>query len=105
MAEVARAPAAPVPASPAAHRRARRGGFHRRPASAQMDAIKSALQGSKLLSSFLDQATRYQIEAGEFQLFFTSESRTLVDMLHARGDGTFAHNRKPSHRPAAARLC
>jgi DNA polymerase III subunit gamma/tau len=50
-------------------------------ASAQMDAIKAALQGSKLLSSFLEQATRYQIEAGEFQLFFTSESRTLVDML------------------------
>jgi DNA polymerase-3 subunit gamma/tau len=50
-------------------------------ASAQMDAIKTALQGSKLLSSFLQQATRYQIEAGEFQLFFTSESRTLVDML------------------------
>jgi DNA polymerase-3 subunit gamma/tau len=50
-------------------------------ASAQMDAIKAALQSSKLLSSFLDQATRYQIEAGEFQLFFTSESRTLVDML------------------------
>jgi DNA polymerase-3 subunit gamma/tau len=50
-------------------------------ACAQMDAIKTALQGSKLLSSFLQQATRYQIEAGEFQLFFTSESRTLVDML------------------------
>jgi DNA polymerase-3 subunit gamma/tau len=50
-------------------------------ASAQMDAIKTALQGSKLLSSFLQQATRYQIEAGEFQLFFASESRTLVDML------------------------
>jgi DNA polymerase-3 subunit gamma/tau len=80
MSEVAR-PAAPVPASPprivarAAEDPA--SGL----ASAQMDAIKSALQGSKLLSSFLDQASRYQIEAGEFQLFFTSESRTLVDML------------------------
>ncbi len=80
MAEVAR-PAAPVPASPprivARAAEDSTGGL----ASAQMDAIKSALQGSKLLSSFLDQATRYQIEAGEFQLFFTSESRTLVDML------------------------
>ncbi len=80
MAELARA-AAPVPASPprivARAAEDSTGGL----ASAQMDAIKSALQGSKLLSSFLDQATRYQIEAGEFQLFFTSESRTLVDML------------------------
>jgi DNA polymerase-3 subunit gamma/tau len=80
MPEAART-AAPVPASPprivarAAEDSA--SGL----ASAQMDAIKAALQGSKLLSSFLDQATRYQIEAGEFQLFFTSESRTLVDML------------------------
>ena len=80
MAEVAR-PAAPVPASPprivARAAEDSTGGL----ASAQVDAIKSALQGSKLLSSFLDQATRYQIEAGEFQLFFTSESRTLADML------------------------
>ncbi|MFZ0882390.1 MAG: DNA polymerase III subunit gamma/tau [Candidatus Acidiferrales bacterium] len=78
--EVARL-AAPVPASPprivARVAEDSTNGL----ASAQMDAIKAALQGSKLLSSFLDQATRYQIEAGEFQLFFTSESRTLVDML------------------------
>jgi DNA polymerase III subunit gamma/tau len=80
IAEVAR-PSAPLPASPprivARAAEDSTSGL----ASAQMDAIKSALQGSKLLSSFLDQATRYQIEAGEFQLFFTSESRTLVDML------------------------
>jgi DNA polymerase III subunit gamma/tau len=50
-------------------------------ASAQMDAIKAALQGSKLLSSFLEQATRYEIEAGEFRLFFNSENRSIVDML------------------------
>ncbi|MFZ3333440.1 MAG: DNA polymerase III subunit gamma/tau, partial [Candidatus Acidiferrales bacterium] len=80
MSEIAR-PSAPVPASPprivARAAEDSTSGL----ASAQMDAIKVALQGSKLLSSFLNQATRYQIEAGEFQLFFTSESRTLVDML------------------------
>jgi DNA polymerase III subunit gamma/tau len=80
MSEVTR-PAAPVPSSPPRIvARAVEDSAHGL-ASAQMDAIKAALQGSKLLSSFLDQATRYQIEAGEFQLFFTSESRTLVDML------------------------
>ncbi|MGA7855045.1 MAG: DNA polymerase III subunit gamma/tau [Candidatus Acidiferrales bacterium] len=79
-AEVAR-PSAPVPASPPRIVARAAEDSTNGLASAQMDAIKSALQGSKLLSSFLDQATRYQIEAGEFQLFFTSESRTLVDML------------------------
>jgi len=50
-------------------------------AAAQIDAIKAALQGSKLLSSILEQATRYEIEAGEFRLFFNNENRSLVDML------------------------
>ncbi|MGC1168663.1 MAG: DNA polymerase III subunit gamma/tau [Candidatus Acidiferrales bacterium] len=80
MPEVAR-PNTPVPASPPRIVARAAEDSANGLASAQMDAIKSALQGSKLLSSFLDQATRYQIEAGEFQLFFTSESRTLVDML------------------------
>ncbi len=80
MPEVAR-PAGPVPASPPRIVARAAEDSANGLASAQMDAIKAALQGSKLLSSFLDQATRYQIEAGEFQLFFTSESRTLVDML------------------------
>ncbi len=50
-------------------------------ASAQLDAIKAALQSSKLLSSFLGHATRSEIEAGEFRLFFSSENRTLTEML------------------------
>jgi DNA polymerase-3 subunit gamma/tau len=49
--------------------------------SAQLDAIKEALQSSKLLSSFLEHATRSEIEAGEFRLFFSAENRTLTEML------------------------
>jgi DNA polymerase III subunit gamma/tau len=50
-------------------------------ASAQLDAIKAALEGSKLLSSFLEHATRCEIEGSEFRLFFASENRAIVDML------------------------
>jgi DNA polymerase III subunit gamma/tau len=49
--------------------------------SAQLDAIRAALQSSKLLSSFLEHATRSEIEAGEFRLFFSAENRTLTEML------------------------
>jgi DNA polymerase-3 subunit gamma/tau len=49
--------------------------------SVQLEAVKAALQGSKLLSSFLDLATRCEIEGSEFRLFFSSENRTIVDML------------------------
>jgi DNA polymerase-3 subunit gamma/tau len=49
--------------------------------SAQLDAIKSALQGSKLLSSFLEHATRCETEANEFRLFFATENRALAGML------------------------
>jgi DNA polymerase-3 subunit gamma/tau len=50
-------------------------------ASAQLDAVRAMLQSSKLLSSFLQHATRSEIEAGEFRLFFSSENRTLTEML------------------------
>jgi DNA polymerase III subunit gamma/tau len=49
--------------------------------SAQLDAVKAALQSSRLLSSFLEHATRSEIEAGEFRLFFSAENRTLTEML------------------------
>ncbi len=49
--------------------------------SAQLDAIKAALGGSKLLSSFLEQVTRYEIESNEFRLFFATENRALASML------------------------
>jgi DNA polymerase III subunit gamma/tau len=75
------ASAAPVPASPprivarAAEDPAN--GLAR----AQLDAVKSALQNSRLLSSFLEQATRCETEAGEFRIFFATENRTLTEML------------------------
>jgi DNA polymerase III subunit gamma/tau len=49
--------------------------------SAQLEAIKATLQSSRLLSSFLEHATRSEIEAGEFRLFFSPEHRTLTEML------------------------
>ncbi|MGA7920410.1 MAG: DNA polymerase III subunit gamma/tau [Candidatus Acidiferrales bacterium] len=72
---------APVPASPPRMVARAAEGSVNGLASAQMDSIKTALQGSKLLSSFLEQATRYEIESGEFRLFFDNENRSLVDML------------------------
>jgi DNA polymerase-3 subunit gamma/tau len=50
-------------------------------AGARLDAIKAALHESKLLSSFLEQATRCEIEASEFRLFFTTENSALAEML------------------------
>ena len=49
--------------------------------SAHLEAIKAALQSSRLLSSLLEHATRSEIEAGEFRLFFPPENRTLTEML------------------------
>ena len=46
-----------------------------------LEAVKAALQESKLLSSFLEQATRCEIEASEFRLFFTTENSALAEML------------------------
>ena len=73
--------AAPVPASPPRIvARAAEG-----PASglvaAQLDAVKNALQNSRLLSSFLEHATRCETESGEFRIFFSTENRTLTEML------------------------
>jgi DNA polymerase-3 subunit gamma/tau len=52
--------------------------------SAQVEAIKSALQGQKFLWSMLDAVTRWEVDNGELRLFFPSESRSLADMLQAR---------------------
>jgi DNA polymerase III subunit gamma/tau len=49
--------------------------------AAQLSAIKTALQESRLLSSFLEQATRCEMEGGEFRLFFSPENRALAEML------------------------
>jgi DNA polymerase III subunit gamma/tau len=53
-------------------------------ASAQVEAIKAALQGQKFLWSMVEHATRWEIESGELRLFFPSESRALAEMLQAR---------------------
>jgi DNA polymerase III subunit gamma/tau len=50
-------------------------------AAAQLEALRSALRDSKLLSSFLECATRCETEAGEFRLFFSTESRTITEMM------------------------
>ncbi len=52
--------------------------------SAQVEAIKAALQGQKFLWSMLDAVTRWEMENGELRLFFPSESRSLAEMLQAR---------------------
>lgn len=53
-------------------------------ASAQVDAIKTALKGQKFLWSMIEAATRWEIESGELRLFFPTESRALAEMLQAR---------------------
>jgi DNA polymerase-3 subunit gamma/tau len=53
-------------------------------ASAQVDAIKAALQGQRFLWSMVEHATRWEIEGGELRLFFPTESRALAEMLQAR---------------------
>jgi DNA polymerase III subunit gamma/tau len=53
-------------------------------ASAQVDAIKAALQGQKFLWSMVEHATRWEIDGGELRLFFPTESRALAEMLQAR---------------------
>jgi DNA polymerase III subunit gamma/tau len=53
-------------------------------ASAQVDAVKSALQGQKFLWSMVEHASRWEIDAGELRLFFPTESRALAEMLQAR---------------------
>ncbi|MGH9746890.1 MAG: DNA polymerase III subunit gamma/tau [Candidatus Acidiferrales bacterium] len=84
----ARAVAAPVPApvpasAPRIVARAAEeetGGL----ASAQVDAIKAALQNQKFLWSMVEHATRWEIEGGELRLFFPTESRALAEMLQSR---------------------
>jgi DNA polymerase-3 subunit gamma/tau len=75
--------ASPVPASPpriVARAAEESSGL----ASAQVDAIKAALQGQKFLWSMVEHATRWDIDGGELRLFFPTESRALAEMLQAR---------------------
>jgi DNA polymerase-3 subunit gamma/tau len=53
-------------------------------ASAEVDAIKAALQNQKFLWSMIEHVTRWEIESGELRLFFPSERSALAEMLQAR---------------------
>jgi DNA polymerase III subunit gamma/tau len=76
---------APVPASaPRIVARAAEDSANGGLASAQVEAIKSALKGQKFLWSMIEAATRWEIESGELRLFFPTESRALAEMLQAR---------------------
>src|SRR3984885_4122401 len=76
--------AGPVPASPPRIVARAAGDATGGLASAQVEAIKAALQGQKFLWSMVEHATRWEIEGGELHLFFPSESRSLAEMLQAR---------------------
>src|SRR5580658_8684327 len=74
----------PVPASPPRIVARAAGDAAGGLASAQVEAIKAALQGQKFLWSMVEHVTRWEIEGGELHLFFPSESRSLAEMLQAR---------------------
>jgi DNA polymerase-3 subunit gamma/tau len=74
----------PVPASPPRIVARAAGDVAGGLASAQVEAIKAALQGQKFLWSMVEHVTRWEIEGGELHLFFPSESRSLAEMLQAR---------------------
>jgi len=76
--------AAPVPASPPRIVARAAEELTSGLASAQVDAIKAALQGQKFLWSMVEHATRWEIDGGELRLFFPTESRALAEMLQAR---------------------
>ena len=76
--------AAPVPASPPRIVARAAEDVSNGLASAQVDAIKTALQGQKFLWSMVEHASRWEIESGELRLFFPTESRALAEMLQAR---------------------
>jgi DNA polymerase III subunit gamma/tau len=76
--------AAPVPASPPRIVARAAEDSTNGLASAQVDAIKAALQGQKFLWSMLDAVTRWEVENGELRLFFPTESRSLAEMLQSR---------------------
>ena len=78
------ASSAPIPASPPRIIARAAEDVTRGLASAQVEAIKAALQGQKFLWSMVEHATRWEIEGGELHLFFPTESRSLAEMLQAR---------------------
>ncbi len=53
-------------------------------ASAQVEAIKSALKEQKFLWAMIEPVTRWEMENGELRLFFPADSRPIAEMLQAR---------------------
>jgi DNA polymerase III subunit gamma/tau len=76
--------AAPVPASPPRIVARAAEDAANGLASAQVEAIKTALKGQKFLWSMIEAATRWEIDSGELRLFFPTECRSLAEMLQAR---------------------
>jgi DNA polymerase-3 subunit gamma/tau len=83
MSEISSSPA-PIPASPPRIVARAAEDSTNGLASAQVEAIKAALQGQKFLWSMLDAVTRWEVENGELRLFFPTESRSLAEMLQSR---------------------
>ena len=55
--------------------------------AAQIAAIKVAIlaePNQQMLSSLVEDATRWEVESGEIRLFFPTERRGLADLLQAR---------------------
>jgi DNA polymerase-3 subunit gamma/tau len=52
--------------------------------AAQVEQIKSLVQGQKFLLSMLDAVTRWEMENGELRLFFHTDNRSLSEMLQSR---------------------
>jgi hypothetical protein len=54
--------------------------------AAQVDAIKSAiLRQQKFLAEIVEHVRRWELDGADLRLYFSPESRTLADMLNARG--------------------
>lgn len=53
-------------------------------ASAQFEAIKSALQTQKFLWAMVEHVSKWELEGGEMRLYFPSERRSLAEMLQSR---------------------
>ncbi|MGH9817145.1 MAG: hypothetical protein ACRD6I_13805, partial [Candidatus Acidiferrales bacterium] len=79
-----RPPPAPIPAAPPSVVSQAAGELSGL-AAAQVQAIKAELQKQfRFLSSLVEPVTRWVIEGGEMQLFFTPKDRPLAEMLQAR---------------------
>ena len=73
---------APVPAAAATDRRARGGRCCRRTwRRRSWTRSKRRCRGQRFLWSLLEHATRWEMEGGEFRLFFSTENRALAEML------------------------